>query len=110
MQIGSPIGLPETYSSRRGIQNQGARGVSIFQALDTDEQKNEKTNRPVNSVKDKRRHTDYYSKPEQERQFPVSPTKRGGPAGQRAIDFYNITAAIGNYSGEGELIGVDTYA
>ena len=32
------------------------------------------------------------------------------PVQQRAIDFYNITAAITNSGGDGELIGVDTYA
>ncbi|HJL62496.1 MAG TPA: hypothetical protein QF517_11095, partial [Pseudomonadales bacterium] len=29
---------------------------------------------------------------------------------QRAIDFYNITAAINKVDGASELIGVDTYA
>ena len=33
-----------------------------------------------------------------------------GPFQQRAIDFYNITAEISKQAGEGELIGVDTYA
>ncbi|MBV1877255.1 MAG: hypothetical protein KUG79_06410 [Pseudomonadales bacterium] len=32
------------------------------------------------------------------------------PIQQKAIDFYTITAAIGDTGGEGELIGVDTYA
>ena len=49
---------------------------------------------------------------EQNRQGPTARqfVHRFTPVQQKAIDFYNITASIGNHEGEGELVGVDTYA
>ena len=37
------------------------------------------------------------------------PTRSGNIA-ERAIGFYNVTALLGAHSGDGELIGVDTFA
>jgi hypothetical protein len=113
MKIGSAIALPESSSSRAGVRKAGSRGISVFHELDYHERKKEKINQPVVLSEGPKHHTDYYSRRQQENEFSVTPDKRAKPDAlnaQKAIDFYNITAAIGNYAGEGELIGVDTYA